>query len=118
MATVNEGPKTHFERIWSAHRIYERADGATLLHIDRHFIRDGASMAFKELRERGLTVRRADGTFATPNHCGATRGRSFCLQAREIMFNAYGERLRPRPLLKQRVRAGLVGGRDASSWKK
>jgi 3-hydroxybutyryl-CoA dehydrogenase len=36
---------------------------------------------------------------------------SLCLQAQEIMQEAYGERFRP--LLKQRVRAGLVGGRNA-----
>jgi hypothetical protein len=35
---------------------------------------------------------------------------TLCLQAQEIMQEAYGERFRPRPLLKQRVRAGLVGG--------
>jgi 3-hydroxybutyryl-CoA dehydrogenase len=36
---------------------------------------------------------------------------SLCLQVQEIMQDAYGERFRPRPLLKQRVRAGYVGGR-------
>ena len=36
---------------------------------------------------------------------------SLCLQAQQIMFDAYGERFRPRPLLKQRVQAGYVGGR-------
>lgn len=41
-----------------------------------------------------------------------------CLQAQEIMFEAYGERFRPRPLLKQRVRAGLVGGRNAKGWRR
>ncbi len=43
---------------------------------------------------------------------------SLCLQAQEIMQEAYGERFRPRPLLKQRVRAGLVGGRNAKGWRK
>ncbi len=43
---------------------------------------------------------------------------SLCLQAQEIMFEAYGERFRPRPLLKQRVRAGLVGGRAAKGWRR
>jgi 3-hydroxybutyryl-CoA dehydrogenase len=43
---------------------------------------------------------------------------SLCLQAQEIMFEAYGERFRPRPLLKQRVRAGLVGGKQAKGWRK
>lgn len=43
---------------------------------------------------------------------------SLCLQAQEIMFEAYGERFRPRPLLKQRVQAGLVGGRGRPGWRK
>lgn len=42
---------------------------------------------------------------------------SLCLQAQEIMHEAYGERFRPRPLLKQRVRAGIVGGRGKPGWR-
>lgn len=42
---------------------------------------------------------------------------SLCLQAQEIMFDAYGERFRPRPLLKQRVAAGLVGGKGRRGWR-
>lgn len=42
---------------------------------------------------------------------------SLCLQAQEIMFDAYGERFRPRPLLKQRVAAGLVGGKGRKGWR-
>jgi 3-hydroxybutyryl-CoA dehydrogenase len=39
------------------------------------------------------------------------------LQASEILFEAYGERFRPPALLKQRVRAGLVGGRGNRGWR-
>ncbi len=39
------------------------------------------------------------------------------LQASEILFEAYGERFRPPALLKQRVRAGLVGGRGRKGWR-
>lgn len=42
---------------------------------------------------------------------------SLCLQAQEIMFEAYGERFRPRPLLKQRVQAGYTGGRSKKGWR-
>lgn len=42
---------------------------------------------------------------------------SLCLEAQEIMHEAYGERFRPRPLLKQRVRAGYVGGRGRPGWR-
>jgi 3-hydroxybutyryl-CoA dehydrogenase len=42
---------------------------------------------------------------------------SLCVQAQEIMQDAYGERFRPPALLKQRVAAGLVGGKGRPGWK-
>jgi 3-hydroxybutyryl-CoA dehydrogenase len=39
------------------------------------------------------------------------------LQASDILFDAYGERFRPPALLKQRVRAGYVGGRGQKGWR-
>jgi 3-hydroxybutyryl-CoA dehydrogenase len=39
------------------------------------------------------------------------------LQASDILFEAYGERFRPPALLKQRVRAGYVGGRGGKGWR-
>lgn len=42
---------------------------------------------------------------------------SLCLQAQQIMFDNYGERFRPRPLLKQRVAAGLIGGKGSKGWR-
>ena len=42
---------------------------------------------------------------------------SLCLEVQEILQEAYGERFRPRPLLKQRVRAGFVGGRGRPGWR-
>jgi 3-isopropylmalate/(R)-2-methylmalate dehydratase large subunit len=68
-------PQTLFDKIWSSHAILVRPDGATLLHIDRHLVHDGASNAFRTLKERGLPVRRADRTFATPDHYVSTTGR-------------------------------------------
>jgi 3-hydroxybutyryl-CoA dehydrogenase len=41
---------------------------------------------------------------------------SLCVEAQEIMQEAYGERFRPPPLLKQRVRAGLIGGKGRTGW--
>lgn len=43
---------------------------------------------------------------------------SLCVQAQEIMQEAYGERFRPPALLKQRVRAGLIGGKGRRGWYK
>lgn len=41
---------------------------------------------------------------------------SLCVQAQEIMQEAYGERFRPPALLKQRVRAGFGGGKGKPGW--
>lgn len=40
-----------------------------------------------------------------------------CVQAQEIMQEAYGERFRPPALLKQRVRAGYGGGKGRRGWR-
>lgn len=42
---------------------------------------------------------------------------SLCVQAQEIMQEAYGERFRPPPLLKQRVKAGFGGGKGKPGWR-
>ncbi|WP_066554643.1 3-hydroxyacyl-CoA dehydrogenase family protein [Croceicoccus bisphenolivorans] len=41
---------------------------------------------------------------------------SLSVQAQEIMFDAYGERFRPPPLLKQMVQAGYGGGKGKPGW--
>ena len=68
-------PATMFDKIWSAHAVETRPDGATLLHIDRHLVHDGSSNAFRMLKQRNLKVRRPDRTFATPDHYVSTLGR-------------------------------------------
>ena len=55
-------PATLFDKIWSSHAVQVRADGATLLHIDRHLVHDGSSNAFRTLKSRQLPVRRPDRT--------------------------------------------------------
>jgi 3-isopropylmalate/(R)-2-methylmalate dehydratase large subunit len=66
---------TLFDKIWDAHAIVVRPDGATLLHIDRHLVHDGSNNAFRFLQEKGLKVRRPERTFATPDHYVSTLGR-------------------------------------------
>lgn len=39
-----------------------------------------------------------------------------CLQVQDILLDAYGERFRPPALLKQRVAAGLGGGKGRAGW--
>ncbi|HEX2942668.1 MAG TPA: 3-isopropylmalate dehydratase large subunit [Rhodopila sp.] len=61
-------PRTLFDKIWQRHKIQEREDGAVLLHVARHLVHDGSAAGFRTLRERGLTLRRPDRTFGTPDH--------------------------------------------------
>ena len=61
-------PRTLLEKIWSRHRIMEREDGLTLLFVDRHLVHDDSARAFEVLRERGLTLRSPERTFATVDH--------------------------------------------------
>jgi 3-hydroxybutyryl-CoA dehydrogenase len=42
---------------------------------------------------------------------------SLCVQAQQIMQEAYGERFRPPALLKQRADAGYVGGKGKPGWR-
>src|SRR5260370_4012835 len=65
-------PATVFDKIWASHAILVRPDGATLVHIDRHFVHDGSGNAFRMLKEKDLAVRRPDRTFATPDHYVST----------------------------------------------
>jgi 3-isopropylmalate/(R)-2-methylmalate dehydratase large subunit len=69
-------PATLFDKIWATHTIQVRPDGAALLYIDRHFVHDGSSNAFRALQKKGLSVRRPRCTFATPDHYVSTLGRT------------------------------------------
>jgi 3-isopropylmalate/(R)-2-methylmalate dehydratase large subunit len=70
--------ETLFDKIWAAHVVATRPDGATVLHIDRHMIHELTSpQAFERLRAAGRRVRNAELTFATQDHIVATSpGRS------------------------------------------
>jgi 3-isopropylmalate/(R)-2-methylmalate dehydratase large subunit len=70
-------PLTLFEKIWNAHEVFRDEDGMSLLYADRHFIHDGSRTPYKQLADRGLTVRRPDLTFATPDHYVPTTSRAF-----------------------------------------
>ncbi len=67
--------RTMFEKIWQRHVVVVRDDGNTLLYIDRHMMTDGSAAAFARLRERKAKVRRADRSFATPDHFVLTNSR-------------------------------------------
>ncbi|MXO60656.1 3-hydroxyacyl-CoA dehydrogenase family protein [Altererythrobacter salegens] len=59
-----------------------------------------------------LGLGHAIGPFALMDAVTST----LCVQAQEIMQEAYGERFRPPALLKQRVRAGFGGGKGKPGW--
>lgn len=61
-------PQTLFARIWGRHTVVERADGQSLLYVDRHLVQDGSAPAFAMLRQRGLATRKPARAFATPDH--------------------------------------------------
>ena len=68
--------RTMFEKIWQRHVVVDRADGYTLLYVDRHLMHDGSAAGFARLRARGLKLRRPDRGFATPDHYVLTNSRS------------------------------------------
>jgi 3-isopropylmalate/(R)-2-methylmalate dehydratase large subunit len=59
---------TMFEKIWRAHQVLERADGQTLLYVDRHLIHEGSATAFEFLDGHQLRVRVPERVFGTPDH--------------------------------------------------
>ena len=64
---------TLFDKIWDTHAVARRADGKTLVYVDRHVIHDlHAPHAFAKLRKSGRTVRRPDLTVAVTDHMVAT----------------------------------------------
>ena len=62
-------PRALYEKIWDAHVVERRDDGACLIYIDRHLVHEVTSpQAFEGLRLAGRAVRRPDLTLAVPDH--------------------------------------------------
>ena len=68
-------PSTLFDKLWQAHVVHERADGETLVHVDRHYLHEGSHHAFAALKDRNAALARPDLTFAFADHYVPTRGR-------------------------------------------
>ncbi|MGA9320380.1 MAG: 3-isopropylmalate dehydratase large subunit [Xanthobacteraceae bacterium] len=71
---MNE-PLTLIDKLWSAHEIARREDGATLLWVDRHYVHEGSFLAFSQLQDRGRAVAEPGLTFGIADHYVPTRGR-------------------------------------------
>ncbi|MBT3465521.1 3-isopropylmalate dehydratase large subunit [archaeon] len=61
--------KNLFEKVWEKHAVAELPTGQTQLFIGLHLIHEVTSpQAFQMLRERGLSVKHPENTFATIDH--------------------------------------------------
>jgi 3-isopropylmalate/(R)-2-methylmalate dehydratase large subunit len=68
-------PRTLIDKLWDAHVVLQREDGAALVFVDRHFVHEGSFHGFDQLRGRGRRVARPDLTFGVADHYVPTRGR-------------------------------------------
>jgi 3-isopropylmalate/(R)-2-methylmalate dehydratase large subunit len=70
-------PRTLFEKVWDAHVVKpSTADTPAILYIDLHLIHEVTSpQAFRDLRDRGIKVRRPNLTVATMDHSTPTTPR-------------------------------------------
>ena len=68
-------PQTIIDKLWSAHEIVRREDGAALLFVDRHYVHEGSFLAFDQMRKRGRNVAEPTLTFGIADHYVPTRGR-------------------------------------------
>ena len=67
-------PRTLLDKLWDAHEIARREDGASLLWVDRHLVHEGSHHAFAAIAKRGLPVAEPGLTFAVVDHYAPTRG--------------------------------------------
>ena len=69
-------PRTLFDKLWSAHEITQREDGAALLWVDRHYLHEGSFHAFSQMQARGGRLAEPHLTFGVADHYVPTRGRN------------------------------------------
>jgi 3-isopropylmalate/(R)-2-methylmalate dehydratase large subunit len=68
-------PQTLLDKLWSAHEIARREDGAALLWVDRHYVHEGSFHAFGQMQTRNRNVAEPTLTFGVADHYVPTRGR-------------------------------------------
>lgn len=60
---------TLYDKIWDAHQVYEKADGTTIIYIDRHLIHEVTSpQAFAGIQYAKRTIRRSSTILAVSDH--------------------------------------------------
>ncbi len=75
-------PRTLLDKLWDAHEVLRREDGASLLWVDRHFVHEGSHHAFAKLAGRGLGLAASELTFGVVDHYAPTRDRDRIRDAR------------------------------------
>ncbi len=68
--------QTLYEKLWSGHLVADRADGASLIYIDRHLLHEVSTpQSFVALQEGGRGVRRPTANLAVADHAVPTHDR-------------------------------------------
>jgi 3-isopropylmalate/(R)-2-methylmalate dehydratase large subunit len=75
MVAQMNNPQTLLDKLWSAHGIAHRQDGAVLLWVDRHYVHEGSFHGFSQMKARGRKVAEPGLTFGVADHYVPTRGR-------------------------------------------
>ncbi|MEM9699948.1 MAG: 3-isopropylmalate dehydratase large subunit [Pseudomonadota bacterium] len=65
---------TLLDKLWAAHEVLSREDGASLLWVDRHLVHEGSHHAFAKLKARALPVAEPALTTGVVDHYAPTRG--------------------------------------------
>lgn len=65
--------KRLFDKVWAAHVVVAREDGADLLYVDRHLVHEGGFHGFNALRAKSARISRPDLTFGVVDHYAPTR---------------------------------------------
>jgi len=81
---MSELRTTLIDKLWAAHEIVRREDGAALLWVDRHFVHEGSFHAFSQMKARGRGVVEPGLTFGVADHYVPTHGRAASIAEPEI----------------------------------
>ena len=84
MSNPTRPPSTLFDKLWDAHTIVTREDGASLLWIDRHFVHEGSFHGFGMLDHSGRALLRPDLTTAVADHYVPSHARTRPIQDVEV----------------------------------
>jgi 3-isopropylmalate/(R)-2-methylmalate dehydratase large subunit len=61
-------PRNLLDKLWDAHEILRREDGASLLWVDRHLVHEGSHHAFAKIGQKQIRVKEPNLTFGVLDH--------------------------------------------------